>query len=53
VPPSGKRSRPKRAESAQNQEPIDLSNQILDLTKSIHAFTSPGSEAVASNSSRT
>jgi len=29
-----------REEDKQNQELLDLSNQILDLTKAIHAITS-------------
>jgi uncharacterized membrane protein len=33
-----------KEEDTQNQELIDLSNQILELTKAIHSFTRPGSE---------
>jgi uncharacterized membrane protein len=32
-----------RAEDKQNQELLELSNQILDLTKAIHAHTNPRS----------
>jgi uncharacterized membrane protein len=31
-----------KEEDKQNQELLDLSNQILGLTKAIHSFTSPG-----------
>jgi uncharacterized membrane protein len=34
-----------KVEDKQNQELLDLSHQILDLTKAIHAVTSPGSGA--------
>jgi uncharacterized membrane protein len=34
-----------KEEDKQNQELLDLSHQILDLTKAIHAVTSPGSGA--------
>jgi uncharacterized membrane protein len=30
-----------KEEDKQNQQLLDLSNQILDLTKAIHSFTSP------------
>jgi uncharacterized membrane protein len=33
-----------KEEDKQNQELLDLSNQILKLTKEVHAFTSTGSE---------
>jgi uncharacterized membrane protein len=33
-----------KEEDTQNQELIDLSNQILELTKAIHSFTRPGSQ---------
>jgi uncharacterized membrane protein len=32
-----------REEDRQNQELLNLSNQILELTKAIHAYTSPHS----------
>jgi uncharacterized membrane protein len=34
-----------REEDKQNVELLDLSNQILELTKAIHAITTPGSQA--------
>jgi uncharacterized membrane protein len=34
-----------REEDKQNVELIDLSNQILELTKAIHAFTNPPSSS--------
>jgi uncharacterized membrane protein len=40
-----------KEEDRQNQELLDLSNQILELTRAIHSFTSPGSDTAASNSS--
>ena len=33
-----------KEEDKQNQELLDLSNQILELTKAIHAYTSPRSD---------
>jgi uncharacterized membrane protein len=33
-----------KEEDKQNEELLDLSNQILKLTKAIHSFTSPGSD---------
>jgi uncharacterized membrane protein len=35
-----------KEEDKQNQELLDLSNQILELTKAIHAVTSPRSDGV-------
>ena len=32
-----------KEEDAQNHELLDLSNQILELTKEVHAYTSPRS----------
>jgi hypothetical protein len=32
-----------KEENKQNEQLLDLSNQILELTKAIHSFTSPGS----------
>ena len=32
-----------KEEDKQNEQLLDLSNQILELTKAIHTFTSPGS----------
>jgi uncharacterized membrane protein len=33
-----------KEEDNQNEQLLDLSNQILELTKAIHSFTSPGSD---------
>src|SRR5262249_36749368 len=40
-----------REEDTQNQELLDLSNQILELTKSIHAFTQTRPDGTSGKSS--
>jgi len=39
-----------KEEDKQNEELLELSNQILELTRAIHAFTSPGAETTRAKS---
>jgi hypothetical protein len=39
-----------KKEDKQNEELLTLSNQILELTRAIHAFTSPRAETTPTDS---